>query len=97
MQRHEPELLVKTPRFRILQVHGYIDPAHRFFPQLLFELFQQRRAETLSTCMRKHEVADLDDLPLCVEVMERPASDNLLGPRIEGGERQQPATFRERR
>jgi len=40
MQRHEPKLFVKTPGFRILQVDGHIDPAHRFFPQLLFELFQ---------------------------------------------------------
>ena len=38
----------------------------------------------------KHEVADLDDPPLRVEVMERAAADDLAGLGMRSGERQQP-------
>ena len=41
--------------------------------------------------VRQHEVADLDDQALAVEVMERPAADDLAAAGINGREGQEPA------
>jgi hypothetical protein len=42
--------------------------------------------DAASPCMREDEVADFDDLPLGIEMVERPAADNVTGPDVDSGE-----------
>ena len=64
---------------------------------VLGEHARDRRRGAASARVREHEVADLDDLPLGIEVVERAAADDFAGLGVDGGERQQPSPFGERR
>ena len=64
---------------------------------MLGEHSRDRRRDTTATRGRQHEVADLDDPPLRVEVMERAAADDLAALGVGGGERQQAALLGELR
>jgi len=44
---------------------------------VLGEHARDRRCRAAPPGMRQHEVADLDDLPLRIEVVQRAASDDL--------------------
>jgi hypothetical protein len=56
-----------------------------------------RRRDASSSRGRQHEVADFDDRPLPVEVVQRPAADDLAGLVVDGGEGEEPSGCRERR
>jgi len=58
---------------------------------MLGEQSRDRRRDTTATRGRQHEVPDLHDLPLGVEVMERAAADDLAALCLGGRKRQQAA------
>jgi hypothetical protein len=47
--------------------------------------------------VRQNEIADLDDPPLCVQMVQGRAADDLTGMGVDRGEREQAAHLGERR
>ena len=64
---------------------------------MLREQSRDRRRYAATPGMRQHEVADLDDPPLGVEVVQRATPDDLAAARIKSSERQQPSSFGQHR
>ena len=64
---------------------------------MLGERPRDRRRGAPAASVGEDEVADLDDSPLGVEVVERPAADHLPRVGIERGERQEAACLGELR
>ena len=55
------------------------------------------RHEAAPPSVGQHEVADLDDLPLGVEMVQGSAADDLAALRLDGCKRQQASSLGERR
>ena len=64
---------------------------------MLGEHPRDRRRDAASTRLREHPVADLDDLPLAVEMVKHAAADDLARSGVDGREGHQPAASDERR
>src|SRR5262245_60071091 len=64
---------------------------------MLGEHARDRGREAAAPSAWQHEVADLDDLPLRVEVVEHARADDLAALDVASREREQPAGLREHR
>ena len=63
--------------------------------KLIRRLLGKADGDSAPPRMGQHEVADLDDLALGVEVVERAAADDLPAASVDRGERQQPSCLGE--
>ena len=86
-----------TLRRDVADVHVRCDALDAEGEGVLCQQARDRCGNPTSSRVRKHEVADLDDLPLGIEVVEGGAADNFPGLGIDGREGEEPAHFREQR
>jgi hypothetical protein len=73
------------------------DPFDAERERVLGKHARNRRGNASPACPGQHEVADLDDAALGVQVMEHSGAEHLARARVERGERQQSPCFGEGR